>query len=151
MQHKGSLSENFQLHFWHRWNLSRPCKVSTIHVIKVPEISWQLREFIGMTTYLGPFIANLSAHIALLHKLLKRDHNTTLNNIYDIAFQSWNPVSVMTLLSNTCHHMHSDKICYMCAQCWGVPYICIVMRLCLTMMMTPDVLFSMSLLQVHDN
>lgn len=50
-----------------------PEKVDAIKQIKPPENRKQLQEFLGMITYLSPFIPDLAANTADLRDLLKKD------------------------------------------------------------------------------
>nr|XP_054752483.1 uncharacterized protein LOC129258054 [Lytechinus pictus] len=68
-----------------------PHKVEAIKSMSPPENKSQLREFLGMITYLSPFIPNLSAQTDSLRGLLKQDsdfqwtpsHETAFNNLRD--------------------------------------------------------------------
>ena len=50
-----------------------PGKVEDIHSIPSPNNKQQLQEFLGIATYMGPFIPNLSHHTAPLREILKKD------------------------------------------------------------------------------
>ena len=50
-----------------------PNKVADIQNIPVPENTTSLQEFLGIATYMAPFIPNLSEHTAPLRDLLKKD------------------------------------------------------------------------------
>ncbi|XP_011670764.1 uncharacterized protein K02A2.6-like [Strongylocentrotus purpuratus] len=68
-----------------------PHKVEAIKSMSPPENKSQLREFLGMITYLSPFIPNLSAQTASLRGLLKQDaefqwtptHQSAFNDLRD--------------------------------------------------------------------
>ena len=62
-------------------------KVNAVHALPVPTNVTKLQEFLGMVTYLSPFILGLSTLIASLHELLKKDTGFTWNCIYDATFQ----------------------------------------------------------------
>ena len=47
----------------------------------------KLQEFLGLVTYLSPFIPGLSTLTSPLHELLKKDTNFILNHTYNAAFQ----------------------------------------------------------------
>ena len=50
-----------------------PDKVRAIHTLPAPTNVTKLQEFLGMVTYLSPFIPGLSTSTASLHELLKKD------------------------------------------------------------------------------
>ena len=64
-----------------------PDKVDAIHALPVPTNVTKLQEFLGMVTYLSPFIPGLSTLTALLCELLKKDTDFTWNCTYDATFQ----------------------------------------------------------------
>ena len=64
-----------------------PDKVNAVHTLPVPTNITKLQEFLGMVTYLSPFIPGLSTLTASLHELLKKDTDITWNHTYDAAFQ----------------------------------------------------------------
>ena len=51
------------------------------------QMSLNLQEFLGMVTYLSPFIPGLSILTAPLHELLKKDTDFTWITTYEAAFQ----------------------------------------------------------------
>ena len=75
-----------------------------------PETQSQLQQFLGMVTYLSPFIPSLSAHTAPLWELLKKDlefkWNTSYQEVFDRIkklvckdmtlhyFDIWQPVTI---------------------------------------------------------
>ena len=61
--------------------------VNAIHALPVPTNVTELQEFLGMVTYLSPFIPGLSTLTAPLCELLKKDTDFTWNHTYDDAFQ----------------------------------------------------------------
>ena len=63
-----------------------PKKVDAIHEMPPPENQTQLQQFLGMVTYLSPFIPSLSTHIAPLWELLKKDSEFMWNTNYQEAF-----------------------------------------------------------------
>ena len=63
-----------------------PDKVDAIHALPVQTNNTELHEFLGMVTYLSPFIPSLSTLTASLHELLKKDTDFTWNCTYN-AFQ----------------------------------------------------------------
>ena len=58
-------------------------KVHAVHQMPPPETPSQLQQFLGMVTYLSPFIPSLSTHTAPLWELLKKDSEF----IWDISYQ----------------------------------------------------------------
>ena len=65
-----------------------PTMVTAIHNMSAPEMPFQLQKFLGMVTYLSPFVPSLSSFTALLHGLLKKDVEFTWNETYQDAFDS---------------------------------------------------------------
>ena len=63
-----------------------PKKVDAIHEMPPPENQTQLFLFLGMVTYLSPFIPSLSTHTAPLQELLKKDSEFMWNTTYQEAF-----------------------------------------------------------------
>ena len=64
-----------------------PGKVDAIHALLAPTNVTKLQEFLGLVTYLSPFIPGLSTLTAPLHELLKKDTGFTWNCTLDAAFQ----------------------------------------------------------------
>ena len=64
-----------------------PGKVNAIHSLPVPTSITELQEFLGLVTYLSPFIPGLSTLNALLHELLKKETDIIWNCTYDATFQ----------------------------------------------------------------
>ena len=62
-------------------------KVDAMHALPAPTNVTKLQEFLGMVTYLSPFITGLSTLTAPLHELLKKDIGFTWNCTYDATFQ----------------------------------------------------------------
>ncbi|PIK55858.1 hypothetical protein BSL78_07250 [Apostichopus japonicus] len=50
-----------------------PDKIKAIQALKAPQTCKQLQEFLGIATYMAPFIPNLSSHTAILRELMKKD------------------------------------------------------------------------------
>ena len=61
-------------------------KVDAVHQMPSPETPSQLQQFLGMVTYLSPFIPSLSTHTAPLQELLKKDSEFIWNTSYQEAF-----------------------------------------------------------------
>ena len=64
-----------------------PGKVDAIHALPAPTNVTELQEFLGLVTYLSPFIPGLSTLTAPLRKLLKKDTDFSWNCTYDITFE----------------------------------------------------------------
>ena len=62
-------------------------KVNAVHALPVPTNITKLQEFLGMVTYLSPFIQGLSALTTPLCELLKKDTDFLWNCTYDATFQ----------------------------------------------------------------
>ena len=65
-----------------------PSKVTAIHNMPALETPSQLQKFLGMVTYLSPFVPSLSSFTAPLCGLLKKDPEFTWNKTYQDAFDS---------------------------------------------------------------
>ena len=63
-----------------------PKKVDAVHQMPPPETPSQLQQFLGMVTYLSPFIPPLSTHNAPLWELLKKYSEFIENTCYQEAF-----------------------------------------------------------------
>ena len=63
-----------------------PAKVSAIKEMPAPQTKGELQSFLGMVTYLSPFIPQLSSHTAMLRGLLKDNVEYKLNATYQVAF-----------------------------------------------------------------
>ena len=64
-----------------------PGKVDAVHALPAPTNVTELQEFLGLVTYLSPFIPGLSTLTAPLQELLKKDADFSWNCTYDIAFE----------------------------------------------------------------
>ena len=64
-----------------------PGKVNAVHALPAPTNITELQEFLGLVTYLSPFIPGLSTLTAPLRELLKKDTDFSWNRSYDIAFE----------------------------------------------------------------
>ena len=62
-------------------------KVDAIHALLVPTNIIELQEFLGLVTYLSPFIPGLSTLTTSLHELLKKDTDFILSCTYNATFQ----------------------------------------------------------------
>ena len=62
-------------------------KVDAIHALPVPTNVTELQQFLGLVTYLSPFIPGLSTLTAPLCELLKKDTDFIWNCTYDATFQ----------------------------------------------------------------
>ena len=63
-----------------------PAKVSAIKEMPAPQTKGELQSFLGMVTYLSPFIPQLSSHTAMLRGLLKDNVEYKWNATYQVAF-----------------------------------------------------------------
>ena len=63
-----------------------PSKVSAIKEMPAPQNKGELQSFLGMVTYLSPFIPQLSSHTATLRGLLKTDVEYNWDATYQVAF-----------------------------------------------------------------
>ena len=64
-----------------------PEKVDAVHALPAPTNVTEVQEFLGMVTYLSPFIHGLSTLTTPLQELLRKDANFTWNASYEAAFQ----------------------------------------------------------------
>ena len=64
-----------------------PGKVDAVHALPAPTNITELQEFLGLVTYLSPFIPGLSTLTAPLQELLKKDTDFIWNCTYDTAFE----------------------------------------------------------------
>ena len=64
-----------------------PGKVDAIHALPAPTNVIELQEFLGLVTFLSPFIPGLSTLTAPLRELLKKDTDFSWNHTYDITFE----------------------------------------------------------------
>ena len=65
-----------------------PEKVNAVHTLPTPINIIELQEFLGMVTYLSPFIPGLSTLTAPLCELLKKDADFSWDASCQISFQS---------------------------------------------------------------
>ena len=65
---------------------SNPSKVSAIKEMPAPQSKGELQSFLGMVTYLSPFISQLSSHPATLRRLLKTNVEYSWNATYQVTF-----------------------------------------------------------------
>ena len=83
-----------------------PKKVEAIHKMPPPEEPQELQKFLGMTTYLSPFIPSLSMFTAPLRELLQKDSEFTWNDSYQEAFDA---VKQMVCKDTTLRYFDSRK------------------------------------------
>ena len=62
-------------------------KVKAVHALPAPTNVTELQDFLGMVTYLSPFIHGLSTLTAPLQELLRKDADFTWNASYEATFQ----------------------------------------------------------------
>ena len=67
---------------------SDPERIEDIRRMKKPENATELEEFLGIATYMSPFIPNPSAQTATLRDLLKKDAECNWNTSHDTAFEA---------------------------------------------------------------
>ena len=63
-------------------------KVDSVHALPTPTTITELQKFLGMVTYLKPFIPGPSTLTAPLHELLKKDAEFSWDASYQTTFQS---------------------------------------------------------------
>ena len=63
-----------------------PSKVSAIKEMPTPQNKGELQRFLGMVTYLSPFIPQLSSHTTTLKGLLKTNVEYSWNATYQVTF-----------------------------------------------------------------
>ena len=71
-------------------------KVDAVHALPAPTNVTELQEFLGMVTYLSPFICALSTLTAPLQELLKKDANFNWNASYETALSESSKPSLVT-------------------------------------------------------
>ena len=64
-----------------------PGMVDALHTLLASTNVRELQEFLGLVTYLSPFIPGLSTLTAPLHELLKKDTDFTWSHTYNATFQ----------------------------------------------------------------
>ena len=64
-----------------------PGKVKAVHALPAPTNVTELQEFLGLVTYLSPFIPGLSTLTAPLWEVLKKDTEFIWNCTYDTTFE----------------------------------------------------------------
>ena len=63
-------------------------KVRAIHEAPIPQDVTQLRAFVGLLNYYEKFIPQVATHVALLYKLLEKDHKWALTEECDTTFKT---------------------------------------------------------------
>ena len=64
-----------------------PARIDDIRSMTKPANTDELREFLGIATYMSPFIPKLSANTATLRDLIKKDAVFSWNSLHDKAFE----------------------------------------------------------------
>jgi transposase InsO family protein len=64
-----------------------PDRVEAIKAIKAPSNAKELQVFLGIATYMSPFIPNLSMHTAPLRELIKKDSSFEWLTAHQTAFE----------------------------------------------------------------
>ena len=83
-----------------------PAKVDAIHQMSAPNDKHQLQVFLGMVTYMSPFIQDLSAQTADLRELLKKDTEFVWSPSHQAAFDK---LKGMICKETTLSHFDSTK------------------------------------------
>ena len=83
-----------------------PKKVEAIHRMPAPQDPQELQRFLGMITYLSPFIPSLSTFTAPLRELLHKDTEFTWNDSYQSAF---NTIKKMVCKDTTLRYFDVEK------------------------------------------
>lgn len=65
-----------------------PKKIEAIRAIQEPQDAQELQTFLGIATYMAPFIPNLSAMSEPLRNLLKKDTDFQWSSSHSTAFES---------------------------------------------------------------
>ena len=82
-----------------------PEKVKAVHALPATKNVTELQEFLGIVTYLSPFICGLSTLTAALWELLQKDANFTWRATYKATFQQViKPLSVTPPSSTSTHY-----------------------------------------------
>ena len=81
-----------------------PGKVDAVHALPAPTNITELQEFLGLVTYISPFIPGLSTLTAPLWELLKKDTDFSWNHTYDTTFEQIKKLSSVTPPSGTLTH-----------------------------------------------
>lgn len=63
-------------------------KVQAINDLSVPTSVTEVQSFLGMITYLAPFIPNLSSHTSSLRQLLQKDSDFQWHSEHQVAFDT---------------------------------------------------------------
>ena len=87
--HMKSQAVNFFGCFYHAngVHLDPWARIDAVHALPVPTNITELQEFLGLVTYLSPFIPGLSTLTSPLWELLKKDADLTWNCTYDTPFE----------------------------------------------------------------
>ncbi len=65
-----------------------PARIDDIRSMTKPVDADELREFLGIATYMSPFIPTLSANTATLRDLINKDALFASNSSHDKVFES---------------------------------------------------------------
>ena len=75
-------------------------------MLPTPESATQLQEFLGIITYMGSFVPNLSQNTAILRELLKKDAEFQWTEMHQKAFEL---VKVSICKETTLAYFDRDK------------------------------------------
>ena len=82
-------------------SIQNPEKVDAVQALPTPTNITELQEFLGIVTYLYPFIPGLSTLTAPLHELLKKDAELAEMSPANQPFNVLRVLFLVTLPSNT--------------------------------------------------
>ena len=90
---------------------TEPSNVSTIKEMPAPQTKGEFQSFLGMVTYLAPFIPRLSSHTAMLRGLLVNDVEYSWNATYQVIFYKLKPVAFTSkVLTTTEQHCANNEM-----------------------------------------
>ena len=84
---KNSADQLLRHHYYEKGVHPDPKKKEDIKMLPTPESTTQLQEFLGIITYTGSFVPNLSQNTAILRELLKKDAEFQWTKMHQKAFE----------------------------------------------------------------